>query len=47
MSHFAQLSRIVLIDSINKGNLIKLPVDSNTVLLGTNGIGKTTFLINH
>lgn len=44
MSHFAQLSRIVLIDSINKGNLIELPVDSNTVLLGTNGIGKTTFL---
>jgi len=42
--YMAQLNRVVLIDSINRGSNIEVQLCSNAALTGTNGIGKTSFL---
>lgn len=40
----AKLLRVILIDSLCRGEIIEVRTDENTCLTGTNGIGKSTFL---
>lgn len=40
----AKLLRVILIDSLCRGEIVEVKADENTCLTGTNGIGKSTFL---
>jgi energy-coupling factor transporter ATP-binding protein EcfA2 len=40
----AKLLRVILIDSLCRGEIVEVKTDDNTCLTGTNGIGKSTFL---
>lgn len=40
----AKLLRIILIDSLCRGEIVEVKTNDNTCLTGTNGIGKSTFL---